>query len=317
MTVQRLKICVPLWLLWLLLIGAAVHGQEEKGSIKMPCTVEAFYATDIISRLDGYVGKVNVDLGDLVKKGEVLLELDAPEIKAAVVQKKMLVKKAIADVSASAAEVESVNARAASLEARKSLRASELSRIKGLVSSGVVTRAKRSEAEYAFDSVISDRHRITADVKAAEAKLVAAEAAVAVAQADLAHAQAMANYLAIKAPFNGVVTKRNVDPGAYVRPPGGNAPMPLISLEQIDKVRVVVMVPASSANGIATGKRVTITGIRGQDTRIEGTVSRMGSGFEKGSRTMRVEVELENKPAANGQRPLRSGDYGSAEIRIN
>jgi len=95
--------------------------------------------------------------------------------------------------------------------------------------------------------------------------------------------------------------------------------MPLLTLESIDRVRVVLMLPYASGGKLDVGDPVVFSGIRGAKTgRFEGTITRQSPSFGKGSHMMRAEVELDN-PLINKskKRALRPGDYGSATITLS
>ena len=298
---------------------AKVVRRDFLETVNVPGTIEGYYQTDIMSRLEGYVGKVHVDIGDRVEPGDELIELNAPEITAEVRRRDKLVGKAVADMAAGKAEVARAQARAAALAAQQGLRNSELMRIKKLVDSGVLTQAKLDEAQFAYESVLSEMESSQADVQAAEAQLIAAEAGVEVSKADLELAQAMANYLRIRAPFSAVVTQRNIDPGAYVKPPSGMSATPLLQLISMDKMRLVLMLPYASAGKVDVGDPVTFFEIRSLANReFAGTITRHAPAFRKGSRMMRAEVELDNPVNhETNKRALRSGDYGSATITVS
>ncbi len=164
-----------------------------------------------------------------------------------------------------------------------------------------------------------------AGVKEAEAKVARAEADrqeseairnkdrvdVAVAEAARDKMQTLVNYATLTAPFDGVVTQRNLNTGDFVQPPAGPATAPLYVLHRRDVVRVFVDVPESDAvwikDGAAARVRVPIL----QDREFEGKIRRLSYSLKRQTRTLRAEIDLPNPDDL-----LRSGMYAYATIQV-
>lgn len=302
-----------------------------------PARIAPFESAPMESRIAGYVSEVLVDVGDKVTKGQTLVRLSAPEIEAELNQKRALLEQAKAEVrragaGRSAAEVNVRTAGAKVVQAEAGIRRvdadatrwkAELARLEKLVAGGSInaqlldeTRQKLAAAEAARDeaaaavevaraSVLESQ----AEVVKAESDLVAMEALVRVAEANVAHAQAMTSYLTIVAPLDGVVTKRQVDPGHFARPATGTA-APLLTVARVDKLRVFVAIPESEAASVDLGDPVTleVKALRGAE--FSGRVSRTGFAVDPTTRALETVIDLEQP----GE--LRPGMYAMARLTL-
>jgi RND family efflux transporter MFP subunit len=326
--------------------GASVHGYET---------------TDVMSKLAGYVAKIHdvgggpADIGSAVKAGDVLVELFVPEMldemdektaefrqaEAAVRQAAAAVKEAEAEVATRVAEVQQAVAMEHQKRAMVSYRQKQLDRVSRLVKTGVVDEESQIEAKFALDvaraefvagpensvfypgvRIAEARSRAAVAAKdRSEADLALAEGKVNVADAMIAKLKTMQQYSKIKAPFSGIVTRRMVDHGAFVRPPSNSGAMPLFTITRVDKVRVVVSVPNTKAVKVEKGQSVVLDRIGGlKGVAIQGNVSRIADVLEKGSRMMRIEVDMQN-PAVDvftkEKIALRPGLYGTVNVEVN
>jgi len=226
-----------------------------------------FETVDLHARVQGFVEKVRVDRGSIVKEGELLATLTAPEMEAQVAEAEAKVK---------AAESAASEARAKSVAAEStSKRLKEASATEGAIS-GIELVVAEQAAEAARDTVRSS------------------EAAIAAAKASLAAIQKMQQYLQISAPFSGVITDRLVHPGALAGPGTG----PLLRLEQVSRLRLVVAVPEADYAGIRPGTKVSFQ-VPAYPTRsFTGSVARITHSLDEKTRTMPVELEVPNAAGA-------------------
>jgi len=332
--------------------GASVHG---------------FETTDVMSKLAGYVSKIHdvdgepADIGSRVESGQALVELDVPEMEAEMAEKEAelgqaeaavsqalaAVKEAEAETETRDAEVQQAKAMAKQKEAMVSYRQSQFERVSRLFKTGVVDEESQIEAQFALDAARAefftgpDKTIFYPGVLIAEARARAAAAAVErsvsdhelakekvnVATAVIARLKTMRQYTIIKAPFDGIITRRMVDLGAFVRPASNSGAMPLFTITSDDKVRVVVSVPNTKATKVQKPKEGQgwqavmldqIGGLKG--VAIQGHVSRIADVLEKGSRMMRIEVDIQN-PAVDfftkTKFHLRPGLYGTVSVQVN
>jgi RND family efflux transporter MFP subunit len=142
------------------------------------------------------------------------------------------------------------------------------------------------------------------DLELADATLKAEEARV-------SSLKSLESYLVIRAPFDGAVTERNVHPGALVGPPAGPGAMPMLRIEQLGRLRLTVAVPESDVAAIGEGSPAEFTVAAWPGRRFSGTVSRVSRAIDPKTRTMPVELDVNN---ADGG--LASGMYASVRWPI-
>jgi membrane fusion protein, multidrug efflux system len=194
----------------------------------LPGELSPYQQVEIHAKVSGFVDRVLVDRGSVVKKDQLLATLDAPELKT---------QRAEAE-----AKVQAVEAQRAEAQAR-------------LVSEqGTYEHLKAASAT---PGVIAGNDLTIAEkrVDAARAQVSAVEASIKAAQSAVRVIEDMQQYLQLTAPFDGVITERAVHPGALVGPNGNG----LFKLEQNSRLRLVVAVPESDVSGIAAGAQVTFT----------------------------------------------------------
>ncbi|VTU00012.1 hemolysin d : Efflux transporter, RND family, MFP subunit OS=Pirellula staleyi (strain ATCC 27377 / DSM 6068 / ICPB 4128) GN=Psta_1220 PE=4 SV=1: HlyD_2 [Gemmataceae bacterium] len=274
-----------------------------------------------------------IDIGSRVKKNWVLARLTVPELDEEVNQKEALVRQAAAEVvqdekalaaaaaavaaaSAAVAEAEAGVDRAQALHERSQ---KEVDRVAKLLTGGVGDLQTRDETLNQFRAAEATRKEATARVLSARAAVrkaeadeakaaadvAAAKARAEVAAAGVARAKALRGYTEIKAPFDGVVTRRGVHPGSLVSAGDKTA---VFVVARIDPVRVVVQVPEADAGLVAPGLAVRLS-LQGGTGEAAGTVTRTSWSLEPGSRTLRAEVDV---PNPKGQ--LRPGMYAYARL---
>jgi RND family efflux transporter MFP subunit len=206
----------------------------------------------VAARAAGYVKRWTRDIGSRVLKGELLAELEAPELDQQVAQ-----------------------ARAARDQAASTVALAE-------------TTVARWDALRKKD-VVSQQ-----DLDERRAGLVQSRANLAAADANLQRLQQLEAFKRVTAPFDGVVTKRNIDVGDLIDTSG----KPLFLLSQTDPLRVYVSVPQAYAHLVRTGQPVLVTQAELQNQPFHGQVTRTSASIDAGTRTMQVEVSLPNKDGA-------------------
>ena len=147
----------------------------------------------------------------------------------------------------------------------------------------------------------------------AESSVKVAEAKVQVAEADRSHSAAILGYAEVRAPFDGVVTSRQLDTGRYVQPPNdaSSGGLPLFVVVRTDPVRVFVDVPETAAAQVQCGTRARIRVQALQEQELEGRVTRFSWVLDDHTRTLRTQIDL---PNADGR--LRPGMYVSAVLSL-
>jgi multidrug resistance efflux pump len=307
-------------------IVKAVHPKRDKKfiiSVQQLCTVEAFYESDLYSRVAGKVKFVQKDLGNPVTADEIVIELDAPELVQEVLQKdavivqreqelrlaKSQVKTARAMIEVSEATIEQREAELEAAHETCELRESRWKRMVNLkkdgnvVDQGVVDEFKRDfkSAQAACDAARAAIRRAQADLTEKESNLELAlvevqlkEAAIKAAEKDRDRSAAMLEFARIRAPFNGVITDRKVDAGYFVQNATTSRVEPLMTIARTDLVTVVMKVPDNAAPFVKKDTEAIIQINELPGILIRGRVTRFSPSIQNRDRTMRVEIDFFN-----------------------
>jgi RND family efflux transporter MFP subunit len=250
--------------------------------VTLPATTAAFADANIYARATGYIGKRNVDIGDHVKAKDLLAELVVPELDE--------------QISQNEATLVQLKAALQQAEANRELAQVTWNRDRPLVQQGWVTQQQG-----------------TVDVQTLRAQ----EAAVAVAQANVTAQENLLKvlrqdrqYALVIAPFDGVITKRNVDVGSLVQ---GNATSGtfMFTIMQSQVIRVWVYVPQDSAFGLGPGIGAIIRFPEIPGRTFPGKVTRIAEALETGTRTLLTEIDIPNPDGA-----LHAGTYCTVELNI-
>jgi len=293
-----------------------VQKQLLEKTIELPASIESDKTAMLMARVEAYVEEVLVDIGDQVRAGQVLVQLHAPELEQAAVEDTAMLRQIEAGEQVLLAQLLAARTQLEVVRAQQTLKQSTRDRRARLVSSGAVARQLLEEAEADLQSTSATLTKYKNAVQIVEARLAQSAAKLAVGVAKLQQAQTLAGYLKIKAPFAGVVAERNVDPGNLVQPTSASSSRkPLLVVAKIDTLRAIVHATTDVASQLTVGQTVKFRADDKPGKIFEGQLSRMAGTYNRKTRMMRVEIDLENEPdAATAQRPLRAGSYGSATI---
>ena len=261
---------------------ATVEANPATVSVTLPGTTAAFAAANIYARATGYIAKRDVDIGDRVKAGDPLAALAVPELDH--------------QISQNEATLDQLKSALQQARANRDLAQVTWDRDSPLVQKGWVTPQQ------------GDTDRLT---------LQARVAAVSVAEANVSSQQNLLkvlrqnrDYALVVAPFDGIITQRNVDVGSLVQ---GNAASGSFMFEVMQKsvIRVWVYVPQDSAFGVAPGIDAVIRVPELPDRKFSGTVTRIADALQSGTRTLLTEIDIPNPDSA-----LRTGTYCIVELHI-
>ncbi len=263
-----------------------VVSRNVERKVSLPGDLASYLAVDLHARVTGFVDRVNVDRGSMVKQGQLLITLSAPELAAQVAE---------AESKVLAAESQRAEAQAKFVATQSTY--------------------ERTKAAAATPGAVAENEVIGAE-KAMEAARSVVQAAESSSRAARASAQAVKDlqaYLKITAPFEGVIVTRWVHPGALVGPAAGSVSTALLRLEQNSRLRLVVAVPEADAGGLVKNARVPFTVAAYPGRTFSATVARIAHSLDLKTRTMPVELDVSNADLrlapgmyAQVQWPLRS-----------
>ena len=304
---------------------------------EQPGIVEAQASADLFSRVSGYVKTVNVDIGDTVKAGQMLLEVDVPELEQELAYKDALVEQAQAEldqakttvtVAQGALDTHESQLQLAAADVKKAdadrnFRKREYERYAGLAADSASTKQLADEKQFgylssvsAYDSAVAKHRAVQMDAIVLKAKLAGAnadvktkQAKVSVSSADREKTRVLTEYAKLKAPYAGTITRRTVDPGEYVHSPSSDKATPPFTIANTESVTVVMRVPEKEVSQVQIGNavRMQFEAIKGEV--VSGRVTRLSKSLEEKSRTMRVEIDVKNP-----NDKLYPGMFGSVSL---
>lgn len=277
-------------------------------TVVLPASTRADELVDLYAKTSGFVGTIDVDIGSRVNKGDVLVQIDVPEMLDKLRQAKSLVQAKEAKVRAlqaqaaqAAQEVKTASADVQEYVAKYKLGQFNLKRKQELRESDAIPEQMLEEAQTAHTVAEAQVAKARIRVAAAEAQQLAVEADTEVAKAEtsvvrgnVARLETLMEYAKIRAPFDGIVTMRNVDHGAFVRSAAEGAAQSLLQIAKIDRVRIVMEIAEGDAAYVRPGTEVTVTiaALGGQP--ISAAITRTAGAVNPLTRTMRAEADLNN-----------------------
>lgn len=316
----------------------SVVQQELRKTTVQPATIHAYYTAAIQARVPGYVSEVNSDIGTVVKVGDVLAVIHVPEmtqqrlVADAHVARQLAeeeratagIELAKASVQAAESQVAQVKSQLQQVEASLAAAEAEFSRTEDLVQRGSVQPRLLDEVRKRRDSETAGKAAVVSAILSAEANVTVAKSKAAAAAADLKAAIAattvkkaelseldeLIKFATLIAPFDGVVTKRNVSPGDLVSADShGDA---LFIVSQLDKVRIHIPIPENDAVHVNPGDSISLNFPSfPEEDLMTATVTRLTGTLDASTRTMLVEAEV---PNTDGK--LIPGMFGQAQISL-
>jgi RND family efflux transporter MFP subunit len=249
---------------------AVVHPTDEKPdeALVLPGTLQAFVESPIYARTSGYLLRWYKDIGSRVKQGQLLADIDTPEV-----------------------DQELMQARAARQQV---VAAMDLAKI----------NADRYQALRKTDSVSQQE----ADTQSSGYQQAVAN--LAAADANVKRLEELEGFKHVYAPFDGVITRRTVDPGALINAGAGAAGRELFDIARTDPLRVYVSVPQAYAPAIHVGIEATVTLQEFPGQKFHATVTRTADAIDPATRTLLTEVDVPNKDGK-----LLPGSFGEVHFQ--
>jgi RND family efflux transporter MFP subunit len=246
-------------------------------AVQLSGTMSPITEAPVLARTDGYLKKRLVDIGDHVQTGQVLGVITAPDLDQQVQQAKALYQqsKSTLDQSQAALEQAKANAGIAGITAE---------RWAALVKRGAVSRQANDIYQFAYSSQV-------AAVGVATASVAAANNSVGANAANLDHYRELQGFEVVRAPFDGVITQRNVDEGALVTATNTL----LFRVAKNDVLRTFIDVPQISAPSIKVGDMADLTFVQHPSQVFHGKVTRTADSLNLNTRTLLTEVDIDNR----------------------
>ena len=279
--------------------------------LTLPGSIQAIQEASIYSRVDGYLKRRLVDIGDRVQSGQVLAEIDTPDLDQQLAQ---------ARAAAAASEASLAQARSGLLQARATLQhnhataeyaRTNLSRWRALRDRNLVAQQDVDDRQIAFDSSQADVAAAEANVESLQSNVIAAQANVDASRANVQRLQEMQAFQRVRAPFAGVITVRFVDAGALISAGSTSTTTPMFRLAQTDDLRVFLNVPQTFMTAITPGMRVQVLIREFPQKPFDGVVANASGALDPASRTLLTEVRMRN---AEGT--VRPGMYADVKLHL-
>ena len=270
-----------------------VKRSSAQSSLVMPGNIQPVTEAPVLARASGYLKKRYADIGDRVREGQVLAEIEAPELK-------QQIRQAQAAIDQANSAIQQAEAALQQARANENLARVTAQRWQNLLARGVVSRQENDtyQAQYQAQQ---------ANVQALEKAVAAARSNAGAAEANLARLQELLGYQTVRAPFAGVITVRNVDQGALVNE--GNTL--LFRIAQTDRLRIYLNVPQGDAPSVRVGQQATLDLPDLPGRKFTGTVTRTANALDPATRTLLVELQVPNLAGT-----LLPGMYAQVDLAV-
>jgi RND family efflux transporter MFP subunit len=253
-----------------------VKNGSAMGELVLPGNIQAVTEAPILARAEGYVQRRYVDIGDRVAAGQLLAEVEAPDLDQQVKQSQAAVVQAQADLARASAALEEGRA-------NESIAKVTATRWDNLVKRGAVSKQENDQYQAQYQAQ-------AANVRALERAVDAAKGNISAMQANVGRLTEMQGYLKVRAPFAGVVTLRNVDVGTLVN----TGSTMLFRIAQTNLLRTYLNVPQSNASDVRVGQMASLATPELPERKFSGAVTRTANALDPASRTLLVEVQVPN-----------------------
>ncbi|MEH2142028.1 efflux RND transporter periplasmic adaptor subunit [Nostoc sp.] len=295
-------------------------------NLELPGSVVALNQTTIYARSTGYLRRWYADIGDRVQAGQLLAEIDSPDIDQQVLQAKAELAQAQANVLQSRASLAKGVSDLKQAQANLLIARQSWQRWSVLVKQGAVPQQDADTRYATYQANLANVEAAKNTVNSDSANVKAAQANVYASQANFQRNTVLQSYKKVTAPFAGVITARNVNTGVLISAGSGNSNTSsntntsntntsntsLYTIAAYDKLNVNVNVPQSLSPSLQTGQTAEITVKELQQRVFTGKVVRTSNAIDPNTRTLLTQLEVENYNAT-----LRPGMYATVKFAIN
>jgi RND family efflux transporter MFP subunit len=272
---------------------APVTRSANKSNLVLPGNIQAVTESPVMARASGYIKSRSVDIGDRVKVGQVLAEIEAPELD-------QQIRQAQAAIDQARSTIEQTQAALQQGQSNESLAKITADREQRLFDKNVVSRQENDTAQMQYAAQ-------QANVQALGKAVSAARSSASATEANLARLNDLKNYLTVRAPFDGVITVRNIDVGALVN----EGSTLLYRIAQTGRLRTYLNVPQTDASSVRAGQQATLSIVDLPGRKFPGQVTRTSNALDPATRTLLVEVQVDNSSGA-----LMPGMYSEVDLSV-
>jgi RND family efflux transporter MFP subunit len=259
----------------------------------LPGNIQAVTEAPILARATGYIRKRYVDIGDRVKAGQVVAEVEAPELDQQILQAHAAIDQASSSVQQAEAAIQQGRA-------NENLARLTAGRMTNLLGRGVISKQDNDNAQAQY---AAQQANVEALVKAAAAM----RSSVTAAEANLARLNQIKTYQTVRAPFDGVITLRNVDTGALVN----EGSTLLFRVAQTATLRTYINLPQADAESVKVGQHAIVSIAELPGRKFDGIVTRTSNALDPATRTLLTELQVHNADGA-----LMPGMYAQVDLTV-
>jgi len=270
---------------------------DSKQEIVLPGNLQAFTYAPIYARTSGYLKKWYFDIGAPVKTGQVLAEIEAPELDQQLRQAK-------ANLQQAQAALEQALANRQQSQANEEYARVTAGRWKQLAAQGVVSSQDNDQKQSLYQAQVANSQALDKAITAARSNVSAQEA-------NIGLLEQLQEYRIVNAPFDGVITARNTDIGALVNAGNGGSAQELFRMAASERLRLFVNVPEVSSRSAVPGVTAEMVLAEFPGRRFHGRLVRTAEAMDAASRTLLTEIDVDN---ASGE--LKPGSYAEVHMAL-
>ena len=279
---------------------AAVQRENLSSTLTVAGQFQAFQEVDLHAKVSGYIRRINVDIGDRVKAGQVIATLEVPELNAQLAGTQAEVRHSQSEISRAESEVARAEADYAALHAAYTRLQQAAQQRPGLI------------AEQELDDARGKDQSAAAQVSVTKAAVEASKEQLGVSRAEGKRVQTLSDYSVVTAPFAGVVTMRYADTGSLIQAgtTSNTQAMPVVRVAESDLLRLRMPVPESDVPYIREGGEVDVR-VLANNKHFTGKIIRFTRALDPSTRTMLAEVDVPNADLS-----LSPGMYAETVITL-
>src|SRR5580658_9989439 len=268
-----------------------------QNEVVLPGSIQAFIESPIYARASGYLKQWDSDIGTRVKAGQILAEIDAPELD-------QQVREAKAALEQSQAALAQAEANFQQGKANEEMARITATRWSNLAGKGVVSRQENDQYQAQYQAQV-------ANLEALEKAIAASRSNIASSEANLARLEELQRFKTVRAPFDGVITARNTDIGMLINSGNGGQAHELFHIAAVGKLRVFTNVPQMYSQSAVPGIPAELTLSEFPGRRFRGKLVRTAEAMDAGTRTLLTEVDVDNPTGE-----LKPGAYAEVHLTI-
>jgi RND family efflux transporter MFP subunit len=303
-----------------------VQPADNQQTLLLPGDLQPIQNIPIYARANGFIHERFVDIGDIVKAGQLLITIETPELDQQLEQAKANVRVAEANLTTALSDRQNFAAqlfatRETIKQSRTNLEYSntQYKRYQLLATDGAVSYEQRDQwlkqwnsDEAALNIAQENEKSMLAQVVSADARIASAKQSVESSEANVRQILALQGFQKVYAPCDGVITDRFVDAGALVAAGGSQGTTELLAMQRTDILRIYVDVPQTDYRYIHTGDKADLLLQEFPGQAFSGTVSNIAGSLNSNSRTLQTELRIDNKDHV-----LRPGSYADVKFVFN